>query len=103
MYIAMNRFKIAIGSEDEFTEIWRNRDSRLRELPGFVSFALLRGDTFDDYTLFSSHTVWESQDHFTAWTKSQQFRDAHKNAGNHSVQYLGHPQFEGFTVVLGDA
>jgi heme-degrading monooxygenase HmoA len=29
------------------------------------------------------------------------FRDAHKNAGQHKVLYLGHPQFEGFSVVEG--
>ncbi|KES16425.1 putative enzyme involved in biosynthesis of extracellular polysaccharide, partial [Gilliamella apis SCGC AB-598-P17] len=26
MYIVMNRFKIKLGSEDTFIEIWRNRD-----------------------------------------------------------------------------
>ena len=34
MYIAMNRFKVAKGSEEEFEAIWRNRDRRLSEVPG---------------------------------------------------------------------
>jgi len=36
-----------------------------------------------------------------AWTKSEQFRDAHRNAGENKPLYLGPPQFEGFSAVLG--
>jgi heme-degrading monooxygenase HmoA len=100
MYIAMNRFKIAKGSEEEFEAIWRNRDRRLSEVPGFVEFHLLKGPQHDDHTLFASHTVWRSHDDFVAWTKSQHFRDAHASAGDHKALYLGPPQFEGFEVVL---
>ena len=76
---------------------------RLSEMDGFKSFHLLRGPHNEDegYTLFASHTVWASQDDFLAWTRSQQFRDAHKNAGSNKPLYLGHPQFEGFSVVEG--
>ena len=35
MYIAMNRFKIALGSEATFEELWRQRESHLDEVPGF--------------------------------------------------------------------
>jgi heme-degrading monooxygenase HmoA len=44
--------------------------------------------------------MWRSHDDFVSWTKSQNFRDAHANAGDHKMLYLGHPQFEGFDVVL---
>jgi heme-degrading monooxygenase HmoA len=100
MYIAMNRFKVAKGSEEKFEAIWRNRDRRLSEVPGFVEFHLLKGPQHDDHTLFASHTVWRSHDDFVAWTKSQQFRDAHAGAGDHKALYLGPPQFEGFEVVI---
>lgn len=103
MYIAMNRFKVKIGSEDEFVAIWKNRDSRLPEMKGFREFHLLRGAVNEEegYTLFASHTVWESHDDFLTWTKSQNFRDAHKNAGTTRPVYTGHPQFEGFALVEG--
>lgn len=103
MYIAMNRFKVVEGSEDAFEEVWRNRESSLAEMPGFVEFHLLRGPRNEEegYTLFASHAVWRSQDDFMAWTKSQNFRDAHKNAGQNKVLYKGHPVFEGFSVVEG--
>ena len=35
MYIAMNRFKIVLGREIEFENIWRQRDTHLKDVPGF--------------------------------------------------------------------
>ena len=43
MYIAMNRFRIALGREDDFETLWRERDSYLEGEPGFRSFHLLKG------------------------------------------------------------
>jgi heme-degrading monooxygenase HmoA len=103
MYIAMNRFKVAIGSEADFEEVWRNRDSSLSQVPGFVEFRLLRGktNTEEDYTLFSSHTLWQSEEDFVNWTKSENFRAAHRSAGERKAMYKGPPVFEGFNVVHG--
>lgn len=103
MYIAMNRFKVQNGSESAFEDVWKNRDSTLSEMKGFREFHLLRGpvNEAEGYTLFASHTVWESYEDFSAWTKSENFRAAHKNAGQNKVLYIGHPNFEGFSVVEG--
>lgn len=98
-FIAMNRFKVAKGNEAEFESVWLNREIHLHTVPGFVEFHLLRGPDRDDHVLYSSHTIWENEAHFTAWTKSQAFRDAHKGAGERGSLYLGHPEFEGFTVI----
>lgn len=100
MYIAMNRFQIILGKEVAFENIWRGRDSKLSGVPGFNTFNLIRGDTKDDFTLYASHTTWNSKDAFIAWTKSESFREAHKNAGKHSDVYKGHPVFEGFEIVI---
>ena len=43
---------------------------------------------------------WVSKEDFEAWTKSEAFRLAHKNAGSNKDLYLGHPEFEGFEVVV---
>lgn len=99
MYIAMNRFRVAKGSEDAFAAVWQNRESQLKDVPGFVEFHLLKGPAEDDHTLFASHTIWASREAFVEWTRSQAFRDAHKNAGGHSDLYLEAPRFEGFEVV----
>ncbi|KJS14621.1 MAG: antibiotic biosynthesis monooxygenase [Hoeflea sp. BRH_c9] len=102
MYIAMNRFLVNEGYETAFEDVWRNRDSSLKEMPGFESFHLLKGPRNADngQTLYASHTVWQSQEHFTDWTKSENFRNAHKNAGNNKGMYAGHPNFEGFVAVV---
>ncbi|MEM7426202.1 MAG: antibiotic biosynthesis monooxygenase [Pseudomonadota bacterium] len=100
MFIAMNRFKVALGSEEEFTEIWRSRTGRLAGVGGFKDFRMLRGPQADDHTLFASHTIWETREDFLNWTRSENFRAAHRNAGAHKHLYLGPPQFEGFEVVL---
>ena len=102
MFIAMNRFAVIAGKEAEFESVWRNRNSRLDEMPGFKSFNLLRGPSEGGTTLYASHTVWESRAAFEDWTHSQQFRDAHKNAGQNKPLYEGHPQFEGFESVMGE-
>lgn len=101
MYIAMNRFRIAPGSEPAFEDVWRNRRSRLEEAPGFRQFHLLKGPKAEDHTLYASHTIWADEASFVAWTKSDHFRAAHAQAGDAKVHYLGHPQFEGFTPVEG--
>jgi len=101
-FIAMNRFKVAAGQEEAFAKVWKNRETRLREMPGFVSFSLLRGPRNEEegYTLYASHSIWTSEQDFINWTRSENFRAAHRNAGQHKALYKGAPQFEGFTVVV---
>ena len=98
-FIAMNRFRVALGREADFEEVWRGRQSDLPSMPGFVVFHLLRGAADEEATTFVSHTVWESEEHFEAWTKSEAFRAAHKDAGGNRPLYLGHPKFEAFEVI----
>lgn len=100
MYIAMNRFRIALGKEQEFIDIWKNRDTFLSEVPGFKTFHLLQGPTTEEYTLFASHSIWDSAEAFSDWTKSEAFRKAHAGAGGSKGIYLGPPQFEGFEAVV---
>lgn len=100
MYIAMNRFRIALGKEQDFIDIWKNRETHLDEVPGFKEFHLLQGPSDETATLFSSHAVWASAEDFENWTRSEAFRKAHARAGGSKDIYLGPPQFEGFEVVL---
>jgi heme-degrading monooxygenase HmoA len=102
MFIAMNRFTINKGHEEAFETVWRERDSRLDEVSGFQSFHLLKGafNEENNTTLYASHTIWSSREAFVNWTNSNQFRQAHKNAGGSNGMYSGHPQFEGFEAVV---
>ncbi len=98
MFIAMNRFRVKKGSEQAFEQVWLSRDSQLNKVPGFVEFHLLKGPEQEDFTLYASHTVWQSNSAFEAWTKSEAFRAVHKDAGQNKPLYIDHPQFEGFEV-----
>ncbi|MBL4680681.1 MAG: antibiotic biosynthesis monooxygenase [Pseudomonadales bacterium] len=100
MFIAMNRFKIALGFEAGFEKIWRERDSYLNDVEGFQSFSLLKGPEADDHVLYASHTIWASREAFTAWTESTSFRKAHAQASAPKGTYLAHPNLETFEKVV---
>jgi heme-degrading monooxygenase HmoA len=99
MFIAMNRFKVKKGSEADFEQVWLARETHLDRVPGFIAFHLLKGPEHDDYVLYASHTLWQSERNFADWTRSEAFRKAHAGAGANKPLYLGHPDFEGFTVL----
>ena len=96
----MNRFKIARGRENDFEKVWKERDTYLESVPGFIEFHLIKGKKQETHTLYASHSTWSSEDDFLNWTKSDAFRQAHKGAGEHSDVYLGHPDFEGFEIII---
>lgn len=99
MFIAMNRFKVRKDASDEFEAVWRDRDSHLGEMDGFLEFHMLRGPEREDHVLYASHTVWRSRADFEAWTRSEQFRRSHARAPGSKPLYLEHPEFEGFEAI----
>ncbi len=100
MYIAMNRFTVRPENAEAFEAAWLGRDSHLKEMEGFVEFHMLRGPLREDGTiLYASHTVWDSEETFLAWTRSDQFRATHKHAGKTAKLHEGHPSFEGFSAI----
>jgi heme-degrading monooxygenase HmoA len=99
MYIAMNRFRITAGREADFEQAWRERDSYLSEVPGFRAFRLLRGEERDGETVFVSHSEWDSRAAFSAWTESEAFVKAHRQARMPEGVVRAHPQFEGYETV----
>jgi heme-degrading monooxygenase HmoA len=72
----------------------------LSEVDGFVSFSLLKCTEEDDFSLYASHSVWENEQAFEAWTKSEHFRKAHAQASAPKGTYLEHPNLELFRAVL---
>ena len=100
MFIAMNRFRIAPGHEGDFERLWRERESYLDSVPGFKEFHLLKGPVDEKCALYASHSVWASRDAFEKWTESEAFAKAHASARAPEGTYLGHPEFEGFDVIL---
>ncbi len=100
MFIAMNRFRVRLGEEAAFEELWATREVHLDRVPGFVEFHLLRGPVKEEYALYASHTVWQDKAAFEEWTRSEAFRAAHRGAGGGRPLTVGHPEFEGFETLL---
>ncbi len=97
MYLTMNRFKVHKDHTQAFEDVWANRDSHLKTVPGFQAFHLMRGP--ETYVLYASHTTWDNAASFEAWTKSEAFRAAHKGAGGNKDMYIGPPELEIFDAV----
>lgn len=99
MYLTMNRFKVVKSEVEAFETLWKNRDSHLKSVPGFRSFALMKGPEREDHVLYASHTLWEDEASFTGWTKSEAFRAAHGGAKSSGHMYLEPPELEIFEAV----
>ena len=101
MFIAMNRFQINAGHEAEFEERWRDRDSYLVEVPGFVAFSLLRNwlQNDDKTTEYISHSTWRSREDFDNWTKSEAFTRGHAQGSVQGV-IAGHPVVSLYESIL---
>jgi heme-degrading monooxygenase HmoA len=97
VFIAMNHFKVAAGKEQEFETIWKTRETYLNGVPGFVRFALLRGDAPGEYV---SHSTWESREAFTAWTQSEAFVAGHRQGGSLMGVLEGPPQIKLFEALM---
>lgn len=97
MFIAMNNFKVNPGREGEFEQRWRERETYLDQVPGFVEFALLKGDTPGEYV---SHTVWEDREAFVNWTKSESFTAGHRQGGSVAGVLATHPEVRLYEAVL---
>jgi heme-degrading monooxygenase HmoA len=97
MFIAMNNFRVVQGKGEEFERIWRERQSHLDGVPGFVQFLLLRGDGDGEYI---SHSTWESRDAFMAWTQSDAFVQGHRQGGSLMGVLQGPPQVTMYEAVI---
>jgi heme-degrading monooxygenase HmoA len=96
MFIAMNRFMVNDGKGEAFEERWRTRQTYLNEVPGFVHFSLLKGDTAGEYI---SHSMWESREAFVAWTQSESFAAGHRQ-GSMEGMLAGPPQVSLYEAVI---
>lgn len=95
VFIAMNRFRVRPGRDADFEAAWRERESHLAAVPGFQRFYLLKGEG----GTYVSHSTWESEAAFAAWTESEAFRKAHSRRLPEGV-LAGPPELACYDVVL---
>ncbi len=96
-FVAMNQFTVAPERSDDFEAHWRQRESFLAEVPGFLRFALLRGE---EPGVYISHSTWESRRAFEDWTRSEVFRKAHAQARTPEGVLQGPPQLRLYEAVI---
>ena len=82
VFIAMNRFKTASGSEEAFEKLRRDRDRYLDGVPGFksiISFVVLRMQVIS----YMPHIVNGLQSKISKiGTTSKAFQQAHEGSGD---------------------
>lgn len=101
MFIAMNTFTINNERSEEFENVWKNRERHLNEMDGFQNFKMLKGDASEDGKTrdYISHSTWKDAESFWAWTKSENFKLAHKNKTPEGI-IMGPPRFRSYQVIL---
>ncbi|WP_428268484.1 antibiotic biosynthesis monooxygenase family protein [Haliangium sp.] len=98
MFVAMNHFDVQAARSEDFERAWRERESYLDEVDGFVSFHLLAGAEEDGLKRYASHTVWRDEAAFRAWTQSEAFRKAHAQGSLGGI-LAGPPKLQLWTAV----
>lgn len=98
MFIVSNRIPVNPEHNDAFEERFRNRDSEVDEMDGFIAFQLLRPNNEGDPYIVM--TMWKTQAHFEAWKNSDTFKNGHgKSSQLPEGTFLGRPVLETYDVV----
>ena len=98
MFITCNRISVNPQYAEAFEATFANRAGQVDQMPGFVSFQLLRPT--EDSQPYIVMTVWQTRAYFTAWTESIEFQQGHaRSATLPREAYTGRPTLEAFEVV----
>lgn len=86
-FVACNQFFVPLENAAAFEKRWADRESKLSECDGFISFSMLRRDgqakghgtveMKDTEPSYQSTTIWRDQKAFNDWRSGQAFRQAH--------------------------
>jgi heme-degrading monooxygenase HmoA len=100
MFIAMNHFQVNDGQEAAFEDVWRERETQLKGVPGFVAFALLKNQSAAEGTTeYVSHSTWRAAADFDAWRNSEAFNRGHAQ-GSLAGILAGPPSVSLYEAVL---
>lgn len=86
-FIACNQFFVSSENGAAFEKRWADRESKLKECDGFISFSMLRRDgTAKGHGViemdvseptYQSTTIWKDRASFEAWKNGAMFKAAH--------------------------
>jgi len=103
MFIAMNRFRVKAALADAFEKVWRNRESMLGKMPGFMRFHLLKTTLDENVCEFVSHSTWLDEASFKAWLHSEDSKRVHGERTSVKDMLLGAPEFRGYEMLMDQA
>jgi heme-degrading monooxygenase HmoA len=86
-FVACNQFFVPAENAAAFEQRWADRETKLKECEGFVSFKMLRRDgtakghgtspMSDNEPSYVSTTIWENRAAFDSWRNGNGFQQAH--------------------------
>ena len=92
MYVVTNRIPVAEGHEADFEDRFKNRVHLVDQSPGFIRNEVHRPKPMkfdreagtwvaapEKQGYYEIKTWWQTFDDFVAWTRSEAFREAHRN------------------------
>ncbi|GIN92394.1 heme-degrading monooxygenase [Siminovitchia terrae] len=65
-----------------------NKVGKIEYMEGFLGLEVLFNENTKDYDEVTISTRWDSKDDFTAWTKSDAFREAHSRDPGGRPDYI---------------
>ena len=75
MFVAVSKFQVAGGREEEVKEAFRNRPHLVESDPGFIRLEVLSPrDLPHEIWLL---TFWTDEESFRTWHRSHTYREAH--------------------------
>lgn len=83
MYMAENKLKLNKGTAEETIKRFYVRQG-IETIEGFKEMYVTQTNNTDKYDEVKVLTIWQSEQSFKNWLKSDVFKNAHKNVRNQS-------------------
>ncbi|HUZ00817.1 MAG TPA: antibiotic biosynthesis monooxygenase [Thermomicrobiaceae bacterium] len=81
MYVAANTLRVPADRAARIEQGFAHAGGRMQQIPGCVSFTLLKEESTTDEAVYVAMTHWQDEAAFRAWAASDAFRQAHAGAG----------------------
>lgn len=85
MFVSINHIPVRKGREDDFEQMFRDRERAVEDQPGFISLDVLKpgmrmlmgGQPEQVDNEYQVLTRWQSEESFRQWLQSEAFKKAH--------------------------
>lgn len=82
-FMAENKLQLVKGTAEETVERFYKRQG-IETIDGFEGMLVTTTNETEEFDEVKILTIWDSEDAFKTWLKSDVFRDAHKNVRHKS-------------------